>query len=133
MEQAVVHYVVNREKGKTVIAGYPWFLDWGRDALIFARGLAATGKTDDARAIVRQFGQYERDGTIPNMISGGDTHNRDTSDAPLWFVLACAHIMRAEGRETLLDSPCGNRTIREALLSIGNAYVKRHSQRHPYG
>ncbi len=124
MEQAVVHYVVNREKGKTVIAGYPWFLDWGRDALIFARGLAATGKTDDARAIVRQFGQYERDGTIPNMISGGDTHNRDTSDAPLWFVLACAHIMRAEGRETLLDSPCGNRTIREALLSIGNAYVK---------
>ena len=124
LERALDYYVVNREEGKTVIAGYPWFLDWGRDALIFARGLAAAGRTDDARAIVRQFGQYERYGTIPNMISGGDTDNRDTSDAPLWFVLACAHIMRAEGGKTLLESPCGNRTIREALLSIGNAYVK---------
>jgi len=124
VEQALDHYVVNRGEGKTVIAGYPWFLDWGRDALIFARGLAATGRTDDARAIVRTFGQYERNGTIPNMIRGGDTDNRDTSDAPLWFVLACADIMHAEGDKTLLDFPCGDRTIREALLSIARSYVE---------
>ena len=53
-----------------MIAGYPWFLDWGRDALIFVRGLIAAGKLEDARMTLKQFGRFEQQGTLPNMIHG---------------------------------------------------------------
>ena len=52
LKTSVDHYVVKRGDLKTVIAGYPWFLDWGRDALIFVRGLVAAGKMAAARDIV---------------------------------------------------------------------------------
>jgi len=124
LARALNHYVVKRKNFKTVIAGYPWFLDWGRDTLIFVRGLIKTGKTEDARAILKQFGQFEREGTIPNAIRGKDTTNRDTSDAPLWFSLACSDLVRAEGREDFLDAECGDRTIRQILLSIGRSFIR---------
>jgi len=124
LERALDHYVVKRKNFKTVIAGYPWFLDWGRDTLIFVRGLIKTEKTEDARAILKQFGQFEREGTIPNTIRGKDTTNRDTSDAPLWFSLACSDLLRAEGREGFLDAECGDRTIRQVLLSIGRSFTR---------
>jgi predicted glycogen debranching enzyme len=115
-------YVVKRNDLNTVIAGYPWFLDWGRDALIFVRGLIAAGKMDEARSILKQFGQFENNGTIPNMIRGKDAGNRNTSDAPLWFFVACADLVRIQGNEKFLDSKCGDRTIRHILFSIANAY-----------
>jgi predicted glycogen debranching enzyme len=120
---ALNHYVVKREPLNTVIAGYPWFLDWGRDAMIFVRGLIAAGKTENARTILIQFGQFEKDGTIPNMIRGKDAGDRDTSDAPLWFFIACDDLIRSEGNEDFLDTTCGNRTIRQILFSIANAYM----------
>ena len=96
MSMALDQYVVKRGDLKTVIAGYPWFLDWGRDTLIVARALVAAGKTDVARSIVKQFAGFEKEGTIPNMIHGADTGNRDTSDAPLWLYTVCADLARAE-------------------------------------
>ena len=117
---ALDDYVVKRNDLNTVIAGYPWFLDWGRDALIFVRGLIAAGKMDEARSILKQFGQFENNGTIPNMIRGKDAGNRNTSDAPLWFFVACADLVRIQGNEEFLDSTCGDRTIR--------AYSFFHSQ-----
>ena len=119
---ALEHYVTRRGTLNTVIAGYPWFLDWGRDALIFVRGLIAAGKTDKARAILKQFGQFEKDGTIPNMIQGKDAGNRDTSDAPLWFFVACADLVRREGNDGFLNALCGERTVGQILFSIGHAY-----------
>ena len=68
LTRALDDFVVRRGELKSVIAGYPWFLDWGRDALIFSRGLIAAGKLDDARMILKQFGRFERQGTLPNMI-----------------------------------------------------------------
>ncbi|MBU0985788.1 MAG: amylo-alpha-1,6-glucosidase, partial [Proteobacteria bacterium] len=121
--QALDSYVVQRGSLKTVIAGYPWFLDWGRDALIFVRGLIAAQKTENARAILKQFGQYELHGTLPNMIRGKDAGNRDTSDAPLWFFLACAELVGSEGNDAFLDEPCGDRTTRQILISIGRALM----------
>ena len=117
------HYTVRRGALYTVIAGYPWFLDWGRDALIFVRGLIAAGKTTIARDILKLFGQYEKDGTIPNMIQGENARNRDTSDAPLWYFAACDALLRAEGNDTFLDTTCGDRTVREVLFSIAHAYM----------
>jgi starch synthase (maltosyl-transferring) len=124
LKTALGDYVVKRNDLNTVIAGYPWFLDWGRDALIFIRGLIAAGKMDEARSILKQFGQFESNGTIPNMIRGKDAGNRNTSDAPLWFFVACADLVRIQGNEEFLDSTCGDRTIRDILFSIANAYEK---------
>jgi predicted glycogen debranching enzyme len=117
-------FVVRRGNLKSVIAGYPWFLDWGRDALIFVRGLIAARKIQEASAILKQFGQFEQQGTLPNMIRGNDALNRDTSDAPLWFILACADLVDAEKTSSFLDTDCSGRSIRQILLSIGQSYLK---------
>jgi predicted glycogen debranching enzyme len=123
LKQAIDHYVVKRGALNTVIAGYPWFLDWGRDALIFARGLIAAERTQDVRTILKQFGQFEMDGTLPNMILGRDPANRDTSDAPLWFFVACSDLVKAEGSEAFLDEKCGSLIVRQILLSIGRSMI----------
>ena len=123
MDLALNHFVVKRGPLKSIIAGYPWFLDWGRDSLIVCRGLIAAGKYEDAKAVLTLFGQYEENGTLPNMIHGVDTGNRDTSDAPLWFLVACRDLAEKVGTEKLLSSKCGSRGFRDVLLSIGNRYM----------
>lgn len=85
-------YVVRRGEGKTVIAGYPWFLDWGRDTLICARGLLAAGMVEEVREILLTFARFEENGTLPNIIHGEHIGNRDTSDAPLWFGVVCEEL-----------------------------------------
>jgi glycogen debranching enzyme len=85
---AAEQFVVRRDDGKTIIAGYPWFLDWGRDSLICARGLLAAGMIEEVKSLLLTFAKFEKDGTLPNTIHGHDVSNRDTSDAPLWFALA---------------------------------------------
>jgi len=85
-------FVVRRGEGKTVIAGYPWFLDWGRDTLICARGLLAAGMVEEVKQIILTFARFEEKGTLPNTIQGEDARNRDTSDAPLWFGMVCGEL-----------------------------------------
>jgi len=118
------HYVVRRGDLKSVIAGYPWFLDWGRDALIFVRGLAAAGKAAMARAILIQFARFEKNGTLPNMIQAENDANRSTSDAPLWLITASADWVRAQADDSLLETDCGGRSLRQILLSIGRSLKK---------
>ncbi|MBT8369038.1 MAG: amylo-alpha-1,6-glucosidase, partial [Deltaproteobacteria bacterium] len=120
---AMDNFVVQRGNHKSVIAGYPWFLDWGRDALIFVRGLIAAQKLAEALAILKQFGQFEQQGTLPNMIQGNQAANRDTSDAPLWFILACDDLLRAENNDKFLEADCNGRSVRDIILSIGNGIM----------
>jgi starch synthase (maltosyl-transferring) len=117
-------FVVRRGDGRTVIAGYPWFLDWGRDTLICVRGLLAGGMTEEAGQILRTFGRLEDRGTLPNSIHGGDSSNRETSDAPLWFGLACEEMAQQTG-DAFYDTPVGpgGRTIADVLTSIGRHYA----------
>lgn len=119
MNSALDHYIVRRGELHTVIAGYPWFLDWGRDALIFVRGMIASGRTDQARSVLKQFGRFEEGGTIPNMIQGTDAGNRDTSDAPLWFFVACEDLVATESGHDFLDQVWDGRSLRQILQSIG--------------
>jgi len=121
LNSALDHYVVRRGNLKTVIAGYPWFLDWGRDAVIFVRGLVAAGKMEAARDIIIEFARFEKQGTLPNMIRAENAANRDTSDAPLWLITACADWVRTEDNRQFLDSDCGGRSLRTILLSIGRS------------
>ncbi len=116
-------YLVRRNPGRTVIAGYPWFLDWGRDTLICARGLLAAGYQEDVRQILLTFARLERDGTLPNAIHGENTSNRDTSDAPLWFGLVCEEYAQRAGAD-FYRQPAGNppRTVADVLVSIARGY-----------
>lgn len=120
---AMRQFVVKRDALKTVIAGYPWFLDWGRDTLICLRGMTAAGMLRDSGEILTQFARFESQGTLPNMLRGNDHSDRDTSDAPLWFFVACSDLMNARRSRKFLETDCGGRSIREALLSIGKHYV----------
>jgi starch synthase (maltosyl-transferring) len=79
---------------------------------------------EDARDILRQFARYEKGGTLPNMIRGGDDSNRDTSDAQLWFFTACSDLLRAEGSDDFLQADCGDgRSIKDVLESLANGYL----------
>ncbi len=124
LKTSLDQYVVRRGDLESVIAGYPWFLDWGRDSLIAVRGLIAAGRRQTARAVLKQFGQFESQGTIPNMIHGQDAGNRDTSDGPLWFFTACADLVAAEGGEDFLDSTWNGRTIRAILVSMAESLIR---------
>ena len=71
LHRAADAYLVRRGSGKTVIAGYPWFTDWGRDTLIALRGLClATGRFDDARAIILEWSGAVSEGMLPNRFPG---------------------------------------------------------------
>ena len=118
--RAVRAFVVARGDGKTVVAGYPWFLDWGRDTFICARGLLAAGMADEVKQLLLTFGRFERDGTLPNTIFGEDASNRDTSDAPLWFGLVCEE----SGADLDALKPVAGRSIRNVLESIALNYIK---------
>jgi predicted glycogen debranching enzyme len=118
LSEALSLYVVRRDALRTVIAGYPWFLDWGRDTLIALRGLIAAGRHDESLAIIQEFGRFEERGTLPNIIHGQTVGNRDTSDAPLWFCVAAGDLMEALGDHTVLGASCGSRRLRDVLVSI---------------
>src|SRR5439155_20700206 len=63
---AVQAFVVRRQTGRSIIAGYPWFLGWGRDSLICARGLLAAGMRGDGRQLRIGLGRLEESGALPN-------------------------------------------------------------------
>ncbi|WP_300668247.1 amylo-alpha-1,6-glucosidase [Desulfoluna sp.] len=123
MARSLADFLVHRGKNMSVIAGFPWFLDWGRDSLICVPGLLAAGMFEEARAVLCQFGQFEEKGTLPNMILGDNTGNRDTSDAPLWFAVAAFEVAEARGAHSFFDEDMGGRPLREILLSIARNYV----------
>ncbi len=102
MRRALDLFIVRRDDLKTVIAGYPWFLDWGRDTFIALRGMIAAGMIDDSVAILRAFAAFEENGTLPNIIYGKTAGNRDTTDAQLWFIL-CVREVRAARPDLALD------------------------------
>lgn len=103
---AADHFIVQRDSvnSKTILAGYPWFLDWGRDTMIAFNGLTlATGRFEDAREILKSFVLYEKDGLIPNMFpssQGEPLYN--TVDASLWFVHAAySYLLYSNSEESI--------------------------------
>jgi len=89
---------------RTVIAGYHWFTDWGRDTMISLEGLTlCTGRQREAGYILRTFGHYVRDGLIPNMFPEGTKEGLyHTADATLWFFHAIhRYLLATDDRATL--------------------------------
>ncbi len=83
-------FIVQRGKGKSVIAGYPWFTDWGRDTMIALPGLAlATGRPELAASILRTFAKHISQGMLPNRFPDeGEEPEYNTVDATLWYFVA---------------------------------------------
>jgi predicted glycogen debranching enzyme len=113
VDRAVDAYLVQRGRGRTVIAGYPWFTDWGRDTFIAIRGLCiATGRLADARDILVEWAGAVSEGMLPNRFPDrGEEPEFNSVDASLWYVIAANDlliaasgdrtILRAEHREAL--------------------------------
>lgn len=84
---AADQFIVARGDGRTVIAGYPWFSDWGRDTMISLAGLTiATNRTEIARQILLEFSKHLSEGMLPNRFpDAGDEAEYNTVDATLWY------------------------------------------------
>lgn len=97
---ATADFLVSREDGsRTIIAGYPWFEDWGRDSFISLSGLClVTGRFDDARAIIEGFAQFIDRGMIPNRFPKfGEAPMYNTADASLWYIHAIDRYLAYSG------------------------------------
>jgi predicted glycogen debranching enzyme len=116
MKQLVLdadRFIVNRRlpdnpDGKTIIAGYHWFTDWGRDTMISLPGLTlSTGRSGIARSIIRTFAQYISQGMLPNHFPDDNKPLGDgdynTVDATLWYFEAIRTYYEATGDATLLQ------------------------------
>jgi predicted glycogen debranching enzyme len=104
--------------GRTVIAGYPWFADWGRDTFISLRGLClATGRRADARAILRQWAGAVSEGMLPNRFDEGDaTPQYNSVDAALWFIIAADAYLAGHA------APADRELLRAAIAAIVDGY-----------
>ena len=96
----------DRADARTVIAGYPWFTDWGRDTMISLEGLCLlTGRAKEAGAILRTFAGHTRDGLIPNLFPEGENAGLyHTADATLWFFHAVDRYIQATKDYAMLDA-----------------------------
>jgi predicted glycogen debranching enzyme len=95
LHHAAAAYVVARGTGRSVVAGYPWFTDWGRDTFLALRGLClATGDLATARAVLGEWARHVSRGMLPNrFVDDGETVEYHTVDASLWFVVAAGELL----------------------------------------
>ncbi len=115
-DQFIVRRCVDGVAGHTVIAGYPWFGDWGRDTMIALPGLTlATGRPDVARSILCTFAGHVDRGLLPNRFDdagGGAEYN--TVDAALWYIEAVRAYYAVTGDDATL---CGLFPVVESIVS----------------
>ena len=95
LDRAADAYLVQRGRGKTIVAGYPWFTDWGRDTFISLRGLClATGRFGEARDILLEWSSVVAEGMLPNRFpDGGEQPEYNSVDASLWYVVAVHELL----------------------------------------
>jgi predicted glycogen debranching enzyme len=119
---AADQFIVRRgASGKSIIAGYHWFTDWGRDAMIALPGLClSTRRFDDARRILRAFAGCVSEGMLPNRFPDrGEAPEYNTADAALWFFVAAWRYFEATGDEAF---------VREVLLPVLRDIVAWHTR-----
>ncbi|HEX5000349.1 MAG TPA: amylo-alpha-1,6-glucosidase [Terriglobia bacterium] len=97
---AADQYIVSRGDQKTVIAGYPWFTDWGRDTMIALSGLTlTTGRHDVAESILVEFARHVDRGMLPNRFpDDGEAPEYNTIDATLWYFEAVRALIEHTGK-----------------------------------
>jgi len=116
---------IDDRRGATIIAGYPWFGDWGRDTMIALPGLAVTtGRHREAASILRTFAQHLSQGMLPNRFpDDGEAPEYNTVDATLWYFHAIAEYLAASNDLAL---------VRELYPSLGEI-IEWHQRGTRYG
>ncbi|MBV9122794.1 MAG: glycogen debranching enzyme N-terminal domain-containing protein, partial [Planctomycetes bacterium] len=124
-------YLVRRGEAKTIVAGYPWFTDWGRDTFISLRGLClALGRLDRAREVLLTWASALSEGMIPNRFPDrGETPEFNSVDASLWFVVAVHDFFRTAA-EQQQEVAAGDR---EKLVATVEAILEGYSRGTRYG
>ncbi len=120
LELAADHYVVTLGERRSIIAGYPWFTDWGRDTFIALRGLClATGRLDDALAILSDWSEVVRAGLLPNRFPDGSGEPEYNSvDAALLYAVAVHEYFAACTQRRRRDPPDVRERLGSAIGSI---------------
>ena len=124
LERAADAYLVKRGRGKTLIAGYPWFGDWGRDTFIALRGLCiATGHLEEARDILLQWADTVSQGMLPNRFPDqGEQPEFNSVDASLWYIIAVNDYLLAANKQPTLTNDCHTTKLRAAIEAILAGY-----------
>jgi predicted glycogen debranching enzyme len=117
-------YLVKRGTGKTIIAGYPWFGDWGRDTFIALRGLClATGRLETARDILTEWAGTVSMGMLPNRFPDrGVVPEFNSVDASLWYIIAVYEYLRAARDKPGLEDDRVTATLQRAIEAILSGY-----------
>ena len=126
LELAAEAYLVRRGEGRTIVAGYPWFTDWGRDTFIALRGLClATGRLDEARSILLEWAGHVSEGMLPNRFPDqGDAPEYNTVDASLWYVVAVHDYLRILEQRGRRVSARERRALADAVQAILAGHVR---------
>ncbi|HEX6114644.1 MAG TPA: amylo-alpha-1,6-glucosidase [Geminicoccaceae bacterium] len=121
LQRAADAYVVQRGTGKTIVAGYPWFTDWGRDTLIALRGfMTLEGGLGLAREILLAWADAVSEGMLPNRFpDSGEVPEFNAVDASLWYVVAVHEFLKAAGEQA---SPATVKALRAASGAIVAGY-----------
>ena len=122
-------YLVKRGAGQTIIAGYPWFGDWGRDTFISMRGLClATGRLGEARDILVEWAATVSEGMLPNRFpDDGGAPEYNSVDASLWYVIVVHEFLAAARGNTDLLAP------QDALLGAVDAILDGYTRGTRFG
>jgi predicted glycogen debranching enzyme len=118
---AADQFLVRRDQDWTIIAGYPWFTDWGRDTMISLPGLTLfTGRADIAKSILRNFARHTDMGMLPNrFLESGAGADFNSMDATLWFFEAVRSYATATGEYDF---------IRGEIYAVLNQIIEFHIQ-----
>ncbi|MCC7230005.1 MAG: glycogen debranching enzyme family protein [Fimbriimonadaceae bacterium] len=125
LEDAASRFVVRTDSRTSILAGYPWFTDWGRDTMIALPGLLlCTGRVDEAKSLLLDYASQMRNGLIPNrFVESGEIPDYNTVDATLWFVNAVYKTLDAGWDEPF---------ARKVFPSLTEVFV-RHMQGTDFG
>ncbi len=131
LARAADAYIVRKGAGRTIIAGYPWFTDWGRDTFIALRGLSIdNGRLDVARDVLLQWAGAVSEGMLPNRFPDGDEAPEYNSvDASLWFVIVAYEYLRARAVAGLPEE----RAERDRLLAAVREILRGYARGTRYG
>jgi predicted glycogen debranching enzyme len=118
-------YIVRRGEGSTIVAGYPWFSDWGRDTFIALRGLCiAGGRLREAKQILLQWAGAVSEGMLPNLfVEHGDQPEFNSVDAALWYVIAVHEFLDAIGNDRRRLLVRERTALHAAVLAILRGYA----------
>ena len=126
LDAAADSYLVKRGTGKTIIAGYPWFGDWGRDTFISLRGLClATNRLETARDILVQWASAVSRGMLPNRFPDqGIEPEFNSVDASLWYVIAVHEYLKAAASKPELGDEEVSHKLGQAIQAILSGFSR---------